>query len=451
MLLGLVLTIHSCDEDFEPDFPVVEIINQGPKLTEIATQTLARGFGTFEVNLNSFIIDQENDKISYVITNSNPSVVTVTEKEGVLTLTEVGEGMTKLNIKATDASENSVETSFDVIVEKGEDRAFFIFADFEVPDGAVDTYTVENGSWETWGFPGASVVDGTFLWDIDPQNPDETFRYWAIGFTQSNPLDLSNNSYFAFDYKNLASASTIGFYVASSTDGEVEFYLSDLGVEVIEGNPNFNTFEIEDLGAKILEVDPSFDLANIIEFGFNTEGGLPVSFDNIRIKEMSPYKVFADFEVSDGAADTYSVNFGSWETWGFPGASIVDGTFLWDIDPDNPDETFRYWAIGFTQSNPLDLSNDSYFAFDYKNLASASTIGFYVASSTDGEVEFYLSDLGVEVIEGNPNFNTFEIEDLGAKILEVDPSFDLANIIEFGFNTEGGLPVSFDNLKIGKN
>ena len=116
MLLGLVLTIHSCDEDFEPDFPVVEIINQGPKLTEIATQTLARGFGTFEVNLNSFIIDQENDKISYVITNSNPSVVTVTEKEGVLTLTEVGEGMTKLNIKATDASENSVETSFDVIV-----------------------------------------------------------------------------------------------------------------------------------------------------------------------------------------------------------------------------------------------------------------------------------------------------------------------------------------------
>ena len=166
---------------------------------------------------------------------------------------------------------------------------------------------------------------------------------------------------------------------------------------------------------------------------------------------MSPSVIFLVIEVSDGAADTYSVNFGSWETWGFPGASIVDGTFLWDVDPASPDETFRYWAIGFTPSNPLDLSNDSYFAFDYKNLASASTIGFYVASSTDGEVEFYLSDLGVEVIEGNPNFNTFEIEDLGAKILEVDPSFDLANIIEFGFNTEGGLPVSFDNLKIGKN
>ena len=449
MLLGLALSMNAC-EDFEPEFPVVEIINQPPKITEIATQTVVAGFGTFEVNLNSFIIDQENDKISYVITNSDPSVVTVIEKEGVLTFTEVGEGITTINILATDAPGNSVETSFDVIVEQAEDRAFFIFADFEVPDGAADTYTVENGSWETWGFPGASIVDGTFLWDIDPDSSDN-FRYWALGFTSSAPLDLSNNSYFAFDYKNLTSASNIGFYIASSTDGEVEFTLADLGVEVIEGNPNFNTFEIENLGAKILEIAPSFDLANIVEFGFNTDGALPVSFDNIRIKEISPYTVFADFEVPDGAADTYSVNFGSWETWGFPGAQILDGTFLWDVDPANPDETFRYWAVGFTPSNPLDLSDDSYFAFDYKNLASASTIGFYIASSTDGEVEFTLADLGVEVIEGNPNFNTFEIENLGAKILEINPSFDLANIVEFGFNTEGGLPVSFDNIKIGKN
>ena len=282
MLLGLVLTIHSCDEDFEPDFPVVEIINQGPELTEIATQTLVSGFGTFEVNLNTFIIDQENDAISYTITNSNPSVVIVVESGGILTFTEVGLGLTTIDIVATDASGNSVETSFDVIVEQAEDRAFFIFADFEVPDGAADTYTVENGSWETWGFPGASIVDGTFLWDIDPDSSDN-FRYWAIGFTSSAPLDLSNNSYFAFDYKNLTSASNIGFYIASSTDGEVEFTLADLGVEVIEGNPNFNTFEIENLGAKILEINPSFDLANIVEFGFNTEGGLPVSFDNIKI------------------------------------------------------------------------------------------------------------------------------------------------------------------------
>ena len=281
MLLGLLLSMNAC-EDFEPEFPVVEIINQPPKITEIATQTVVAGFGTFEVNLNSFIIDQENDKISYVITNSDPSVVTVIEKEGVLTFTEVGEGITTINILATDAPGNSVETSFDVIVEQAEDRAFFIFADFEVPDGAADTYTVENGSWETWGFPGASIVDGTFLWDIDPDSSDN-FRYWALGFTSSAPLDLSNNSYFAFDYKNLTSASNIGFYIASSTDGEVEFTLADLGVEVIEGNPNFNTFEIENLGAKILEINPSFDLANIVEFGFNTEGGLPVSFDNIKV------------------------------------------------------------------------------------------------------------------------------------------------------------------------
>ena len=59
MLLGLALSMNAC-EDFEPEFPVVEIINQPPKITEIATQTVVAGFGTFEVNLNSFIIDQEN-------------------------------------------------------------------------------------------------------------------------------------------------------------------------------------------------------------------------------------------------------------------------------------------------------------------------------------------------------------------------------------------------------
>ena len=449
ILMGLALTIYACDEDFEPEFPVVEIINQAPILTEIATQTVKSGFGTFEVDLKSFIVDQENDQISFDVTNSNPSVVTIIETGGILTFTEVGQGLTTINITATDVSGNTVQTSFDVIVEEAEDRAFFIFIDFEIPDGAADTYTVENGSWETWGFPGASILDGTFLWDVDPADPDN-FRYWALGFTSTEPLDLSENSYFAFDYKNITSASDIGFYVASTTDGEVEFTLADLGIDVIEGNPNFNTYEIESIGAKLLEFDPSFDLANIIEFGFNTEGALPVTLDNIRIKEISPYIVFADFEVADGAADTYSVNFGSWETWGFPGASIVDGTFLWDVDPADPDN-FRYWAVGFTSTEPLDLSGNSYFAFDYKNITSASDIGFYVASTTDGEVEFTLADLGIDVIEGNPNFNTYEIESIGAKLLEFDPSFDLANIIEFGFNTEGALPVTLDNIKIGKN
>ena len=81
--MGLALTICAC-EDFEPEFPVVEIINQAPKLTEIATQTVVGGFGTFEVNLNLFIIDQENDKISYVIIKCDPTVVNVLQKGGEL-------------------------------------------------------------------------------------------------------------------------------------------------------------------------------------------------------------------------------------------------------------------------------------------------------------------------------------------------------------------------------
>ena len=436
LLFVVGVIFNSCEESsFEPEFPVVPIVNQPPKVTEIAPRTVSQGFGSFEVGLASFIQDQENDPISYAITNSNPEVVTAAVSNGILTITEVGLGSSTITIMITDAPGNSASTAFMVTVEAfiPITKAYFVSADFDVPDGDPLAWFEENG-WEGSEFPGSAIVDGALVWAEDPANGDD--RYLGTGFSQSEPLDLSGNSYFAFDYANFAASDDLRIYIGG-LGGEVEFELTDL----ISNSPNFITYEIESLAATILEIDPNFDLSTIIEFYILSDFGRG-TFDNIRIKEMPLYKVFADFDVPDGDPLAWFEENG-WEGSEFPGSAIVDGALVWAEDPANGDD--RYLGTGFSQSEPLDLSGNSYFAFDYANFAASDDLRIYIGG-LGGEVEFELTDL----ISNSPNFITYEIESLAATILEIDPNFDLSTIIEFYILSDVGRGT-FDNIIIGKN
>ena len=438
LLFVVGVIFNSCEESpFEPEFPVVTIINQPPRVTEIAPRSVSQGFGSFEIALASFIQDQENDPISYAITNSNPEVVTAAVSNGILTITEVGLGSSTITIMITDAPGNSASTEFIVTVEAfiPITKAYFVFADFNVPDGDPLTWYEENG-WEGNEFPGSAIVDGALVWAEDPANDDE--RYLGTGFSVDEPLDLSGNSYFSFDYANFAASYDLRIYIGGLGGGEAEFELTDL----ISNSPNFITFEIESLGDKILEIDPNFDLSKVIEFYILSDVGRG-TFDNIRIKEIPLYKVFADFDVPDGDPLTWYEENG-WEGNEFPGSAIVDGALVWAEDPANDDE--RYLGTGFSVDEPLDLSGNSYFSFDYANFAASYDLRIYIGGLGGGEAEFELTDL----ISNSPNFITFEIESLGDKILEIDPNFDLSKVIEFYILSDVGRGT-FDNIIIGKN
>lgn len=114
-LLSFVMVLMGCSDDTE-DPPAV--VNQPPVISGLNALTLTPGFGTHEIDFANYVTDQEGEIITYQVTNSDESVITISLESTVLTITEVGPGSSDITVTATDGNDgHEVTATFTVTVE----------------------------------------------------------------------------------------------------------------------------------------------------------------------------------------------------------------------------------------------------------------------------------------------------------------------------------------------
>jgi hypothetical protein len=160
-LLSFALVMIGC-EYIPPDPPPVE--NQPPVITGLNDLSLPLNFGTHEIDFANYVSDQEGQIITYLVTNSNDTVITISLNNSVLTITEVGTSSSDINVTATDGHEgHEVDATFTVTVEGIWGAADYTgnvtvgFLDFngfgEGPiNDTIPGYTVEGWDYD-WEFP----------------------------------------------------------------------------------------------------------------------------------------------------------------------------------------------------------------------------------------------------------------------------------------------------------
>jgi hypothetical protein len=114
-MLSLAMIMTACT--YEPPDPP-PVINQAPVIKGLTDLALPIDFATHEIDFANYVSDQEGEIITYLVSNSNDTVVTISLEGSVLTLTEVGTGPTVINVIATDGHEgHEVEITFTVTVQ----------------------------------------------------------------------------------------------------------------------------------------------------------------------------------------------------------------------------------------------------------------------------------------------------------------------------------------------
>ncbi|MEM6642270.1 MAG: cadherin domain-containing protein [Bacteroidota bacterium] len=83
----------------------------------ISDLTLTEGFATATINIEDVFADVDQDLLTYSTESSAESVVTVSESQGVLTITEVGIGTATISLTANDGNGGSVTETFSIVVE----------------------------------------------------------------------------------------------------------------------------------------------------------------------------------------------------------------------------------------------------------------------------------------------------------------------------------------------
>jgi hypothetical protein len=56
--LFIVLSVWSCREEFDSEIILPPVINQPPSIADIIDLTLVPGFGTYEMDLTTYVYDQ---------------------------------------------------------------------------------------------------------------------------------------------------------------------------------------------------------------------------------------------------------------------------------------------------------------------------------------------------------------------------------------------------------
>jgi hypothetical protein len=150
-----------------PDPPPVE--NQPPVITGLDDIALPLNFGTHEMDLANYVSDQEREIITYLVSNSNDTVITIKLESSVLTITEVGTGPSDIHVLATDGHEgHEVEATFTVTVQgiwgapdyTGSVTAGFLdfngYGEGHIYDNPIPGFTVEGWDYD-WESPTPDV------------------------------------------------------------------------------------------------------------------------------------------------------------------------------------------------------------------------------------------------------------------------------------------------------
>ena len=305
-LLSLAIVMIGC-EYHPPDLPPVE--NQPPVITGLDDLSLPLNFGTHEIDFANYVSDQEREIITYLVSNSNDTVITISLDNTVLTITEVGTGPSDINVIATDGHEgHEVETTFIVTVE-----GIWGAADYtgNVTVGFLDFNGFGEGHIYDNPIPGLTVEGWDYDWespvpDVKLANNDhlvitnEVDRQWFwIDYRLDSDYDFTGKKV-RFDYSYFIAPALTGthwdededpaavdirlWYVNTgwSTGGAI--YFSSLGLEFSTDWQEVS-IPLEDFGSLWeMPVDPS----QIRYIGLEIWGGkssAPVSFrlDNFGI------------------------------------------------------------------------------------------------------------------------------------------------------------------------
>jgi hypothetical protein len=304
-LLSFVVVFVACDDDSD-DPPIV--VNQAPVISGLNDLTLAPGFETHVIDFANFVTDQEGEIVTYEVTNSVDSVITISLSGSVLTITEVGPGSSEIGVTATDGQEgHEVSTTFTVTVEPISGAADYagnavVMLDFNgygtgsLFDNPVDGLLLEgwNYDWDEGPFGSAMLdhndhlvitnnVDASWIWaeyelDGNQDCTGKKFRFDISYFTAPNLTD-------AYWEDDLTAVNIHVLFVDETWEASGGYYrFSSLNLEY---SPEWQAVEIplSDFSSLWeLPVDPS----TVGVIGFEIWGGTssdPISFriDNIGI------------------------------------------------------------------------------------------------------------------------------------------------------------------------
>ncbi len=305
-LLSLAIIMTGC-EYIPPDPPPVE--NQPPVIKGLNDMDLPMGFVTHELDFANYVSDQEGEIITYQVSNSNDPVITISLESSVLTITEVSNGSSDINVIATDGHEgHEVESTFTVTVKgiqgaddyTGNVTAGFLdfngFGEGHIYDNPIPGLTVEG-----WDYDWESPVPDVMLANNDHLViTNEIDRQWFwIDYKLDSDYDFTGKK-LRFDYSYFTAPALTGthwdededpaavdirvWYVNTgwSTGGAIYFSSLDLEYSTVWQEVSI---PLEDFGSLWeMPVDPS----QIRYYGMEIWGGTssaPVSFrlDNFGI------------------------------------------------------------------------------------------------------------------------------------------------------------------------
>jgi hypothetical protein len=215
-LLSLAFIMTGC-EYIPPDPPPVE--NQPPVITGLNDLVLPLNFGTHELDFANYVSDQEGEIITYLVSNSNEDVITISLESSLLTINEVSNGSSDIHVIATDGHEgHEVESTFNVTVKgiegapdyTGNVTAGFLdfngFGEGHIYDNPIPGFNVEGWDYD-WESP---VPDVTLANNDHLLITNEVDRQWFwIDYKLDSDYDFTGKK-LRFDYSYFTAPALTG-------------------------------------------------------------------------------------------------------------------------------------------------------------------------------------------------------------------------------------------------
>ena len=234
--LSCALILFGCRQEFQSEIELPPIVNQPPSIADINDLTLIPGFGTYELDLATYVYDQEGDVVTYQIVNSNEDVIATDLDNSLITMTEVGLGTTTLQLTASDGIEGRNSTvTFEVTIapilgapDVETDYLMFDFNglgdqdlyQFDIPGMVMEKADYD---WNGANIGENIIVNDHALFTIDV----EQSQIWFEAEFENGNEDLTGKK-MRLDYKFYTGPALSGTDLDSDPDGkDIYFYYVD--------------------------------------------------------------------------------------------------------------------------------------------------------------------------------------------------------------------------------